>query len=154
MNMLNALRIDYKLSILVLAHTPKRNTAQPLSADDLHGSKLLMNFADSAFTIGVSHTDSSLRYLKQIKQRSAEQVYGEGKVCLCRVRSYRSFLKFRFEGHSAEGAHLLSHPPAAHATLSAQIAQLSAKGHTQRQISARLNIGLGTVNKLLKGRRL
>ena len=150
MTMLNALRNDYKLSILVLAHTPKRSATQPLTADDLHGSKLLLNFADSAFAIGTSNTDSSLRYLKQIKQRSTEQVYGEGNVCLCRIRTFRNFLRFHFEGHSAEGPHLLSQTQMRREKLAVQIAQLSAEGHTQRQISEQLNIGLATVNELLK----
>jgi hypothetical protein len=151
MNRLNALRADYKLSILVLAHTPKRSKPQqPLSANDLHGSKLLMNFADSAFTIGISNTDNSLRYLKQIKQRSTHQVYGDDNVCLCRIQKRRHFLQFRFEGNSAESPHLLSRAQAQREQLTGQIAQLSADGHTQRQISGQLNIAVSTVNKLLK----
>jgi hypothetical protein len=150
MNRLNALRTEYKLSILVLAHTPKRrNPKEPLSANDLHGSKLLMNLADSAFTIGVSNTDNSLRYLKQIKQRSTQQVYGDDKVCLCRIKTRRHFLQFGFEGHSAEGPHLLSRTQARREQFAEQIVQLSADGKSQRQISRQLNIGVSTVNKLL-----
>jgi hypothetical protein len=150
MNRLNALRAEYKLSILVLAHTPKRrHSTQPLSANDLHGSKLLMNFADSAFTIGVSNTDNSLRYLKQIKQRSAQQVYGEDNVCLCRIQKFGNFLKFGFEGHSAERSLLLTRAEVQREQLAIQAAKLSAEGFTQRQISAQLNVALGTVNKLL-----
>jgi hypothetical protein len=49
-----------RLSILVLAHTPKRrNPARPICAEDLQGSKMLINLADSAFTIGRSSTDIS-----------------------------------------------------------------------------------------------
>ncbi|HEY4324673.1 MAG TPA: AAA family ATPase [Mucilaginibacter sp.] len=150
MNRLNALRAEYKLSILVLAHTPKRrNPAQPLSANDLHGSKLLMNFADSAFTIGVSNTDNSLRYLKQIKQRSTQQVYGDDNVCLCRINKFHNFLKFGFEGNSAERLHLLSREQVQREQLTEQVVQLSAEGSTQRQISEELNISVGLVNKLL-----
>ncbi len=150
MNKLNALRTQYKLSILVLAHTPKRsNPTRPLSVNDLHGSKLLINFADSAFTIGVSNTDSSLRYLKQIKQRSTQQLYGEDNVCLCRIQKLRNFLKFSFENNSAERPHLLSRAGRQREQLAERIAQLWAKGFTQRQISEDLNISVGLVNKLL-----
>jgi len=150
MSRLKTLQAQYKLSILVLAHTPKRRKgAQSLSADDLHGSKLLMNFADSAFTIGVSHTDNSLRYLKQVKQRSSQQVYGDDNVCLCRIHRYRKCLRLRFEGHSAEAPHLLSRAHAQREQLCTQITQLSAEGYTQRQISEQLNMSLGRVNKLL-----
>jgi len=151
MNRLNALRNEYKLSILVLAHTPKRhNPTRPLSTNDLVGSKLLINFADSAFTIGVSNTDGYLRYLKQIKQRNTPQVYGEGNVCLGRIQKNGSFLKFRFNGHSAETPHLLGTYDAQRAQLSDRINQLTAEGLTQRQISEQLAISLGFVNKLAR----
>lgn len=71
MNKLQAIKRKYNLSILVLAHTPKRNPAKPISRNDLQGSKMLINFADSAFAIGESQTTGGLRYLKQIKQRSS-----------------------------------------------------------------------------------
>jgi hypothetical protein len=151
MSKLKAMQAEYKLSILVLAHTPKRSKgSQPLSTDDLHGSKLLMNFADSAFIIGTSNSDNSLRYLKQVKQRSSQQAYGEDNVCLCRIHRYRNFLKFRFEGHSAEAPHLLSRVQARREQLTAQVAKFSAEGLTQREISERLNIALGVVNKVLR----
>jgi DNA-binding NarL/FixJ family response regulator len=150
MKRLHALRADYKLSILVLAHTPKRrNPQQPLSANDLHGSKLLINLADSAFTIGVSNTDSDLHYLNQIKQRSTQQVYGDDNVCLCRIRKPRNFLQFQFAGNSAEHPHLLNRAKAQREQLTEQITQLSADGNTQRQIGQQLNIAVSTVNKLL-----
>ena len=151
MSRLKALQAEYKLSILVLAHTPKRrNGSLSLNADDLHGSKLLMNFADSAFTIGQSQTDNSLRYLKQVKQRSTRQVYGDGNVCLCRINRYRNFLRMQFEGRSAEAPLLLSRAQVQREQLSTQVAQLSADGLTQRQICARLNLSLGRVNGLLR----
>jgi len=152
MQRLNAMRVEHKLSILVLAHTPKRrNPSLPLSVGDLLGSKLLMNFADSAFTIGISNTDNSLRYIKQIKQRSNHQVYGDDNVCLGRIQKHRNFLQFRFDGNSPESQHLLTAAQARKQQLAEKVLQLSAEGHSQRQISEQLGIGLGTVNRLLKG---
>jgi len=152
MQRLNAMRVEHKLSILVLAHTPKRrNPALPLSVGDLHGSKLLMNFADSAFTIGISNTDNSLRYIKQIKQRSTHQVYGDDNVCLGRIQKHRHILQFRFDGNSPESQHLLTAAQARNRQLAEKVPQLSAEGCSQRQISEQLGIGLGTVNRLLKG---
>src|SRR5205807_2328570 len=60
MKTLKDLKTKYRLNVLVLAHTPKRNLANPITANDLQGSKMLINFADSAFAIGQSHQDSSL----------------------------------------------------------------------------------------------
>ena len=51
MKHLKALKNRYGLSMLVLAHTPKRDLSQQITGNDLQGSKMLMNFCDSAFTI-------------------------------------------------------------------------------------------------------
>src|SRR3984957_15394261 len=93
MKHLKALKNKYGLSMLALAHTPKRDLTQQITGNDLQGSKMLMNFCDSAFTIGQSSTDKDLRYLKQIKQRNTEQVYGYSNICLCRVNKPYNFLQ-------------------------------------------------------------
>ena len=152
MKSLKALKTDHNLSILVLAHTPKRrNATQPISADDLHGSKLLINFADSAFALGASTADNDLCYLKQIKQRNTRQRYGHDNVCLCRIQKPGTFLHFAFEGNSAERLHLLTRTAADRRQLANKIAALSAKGFSQREISNQLGVGLATVNRLLHG---
>ncbi len=163
MNNLKSLKADNKLSVLILAHTPKRrNPARPLAAEDLHGSKLLINLADSAFAMGKSNKDVGLCYLKQIKQRNTQQIYGEDNVALCRISKTPlskgkpgNFLHFDFEGYDAErphiqmaGRHGYNRSLADHQLLAAQITALSAQGLSQRQIALQLNIGLGTVNKL------
>jgi len=149
MKNLKMLKNDYNLSILVLAHTPKRrNPGTPLSADDLHGSKLLMNFADSAFALSTSATDHHLRYLKQVKQRSTAQIYGEDNVCLCRITKPGSFLQMQFEGQSPEYPHLRNRLLNQH-LLAPKVAQLASQGYSQRQISKELNMALGLVNKLM-----
>ncbi|MCO5950343.1 AAA family ATPase [Mucilaginibacter flavidus] len=151
MKSLKSLKTEHNLSILVLAHTPKRrNATQPISADDLHGSKLLINFADSAFAIGKSTADNDLCYLKQIKQRNTRQRYGHDNVALCRIQKPGSFLHFQFEGNSPERQHLLTRNAADRRQLANKIATLSANGHSQREISKLLGIGLATVNLLLR----
>ncbi|MEO6979104.1 MAG: helix-turn-helix domain-containing protein, partial [Mucilaginibacter sp.] len=152
MKSLKALKTDHNLSILVLAHTPKRrNATQPISADDLHGSKLLINFADSAFAIGKSTADPDLCYVKQIKQRNTRQRYGPDNVCLCRIQKPGTFLHFQFEGYSAEYPHLLSRTATERRQLADKIAALAVKGFSQREISRRLGVSPATVNRLLRG---
>ena len=151
MKNLKALKAEHKLSILVLAHTPKRrNPTQPISADDLHGSKLLINFADSAFAIGKSTADADLCYLKQIKQRNTAQRYGPGNVCLGRIQKPGAFLHFEFEGFSAEYPHLLTRNAAYRQQITHKAGALAAVGHSQREISRQLGIGLATVNRVLR----
>jgi len=157
MKNLKALKTELNLSILVLAHTPKqRNPGSPISADDLHGSKLLINFADSAFAIGASTLrvpqcdKKALCYLKQIKQRNTAQVYGEDNVCLCRIQKSGNFLQFRFMGNSPESLHLRTRNTLNRELLAQKATELSATGVSQRQISQQLGVSLGYVNKLLQ----
>jgi hypothetical protein len=150
MKRLKALKDEYKLSILVLAHTPKRrNPHRPLAAEDLQGSKLIINFADSAFAMGRSTLEKGLLYLKQVKQRSAAQLYGEHNICLCRIYRRSGFLRLRFLGNSDEKQHLQPSALSKRQQLPGKIAQLKTKGFTQRQIKKRLNISLGLVNKVV-----
>ena len=150
MKSLKALQNDHFLSILVLAHTPKRrNPGSTLSADDLHGSKLLINLADSAFAIGTSSANQRLCYLKQIKQRSTAQVYGEDNICLCHITKPHNFLQFEFGDNSHERLQLRTRNMLNQELLSQKVAELSAQGLTQRQISRELHIALGLVNKLM-----
>ena len=67
---LNNLKKRYGLSILVLAHTPKRSLDCPITSNDLAGSKRLYNFFDSVFVIGKSALDGGLRYVKQLAAQS------------------------------------------------------------------------------------
>jgi len=151
MKMLKRLKTQYKLSVLVLAHTPKRNPFKPITVNDLQGSKMLINFADSAFAVGRSTRQKRLCYLKQVKQRSIRQTYGDDHVCLCRLHQHNGFLRFRFVGTGSEKDHI--RPPAIieRENLAETIRQLSAKGLSQRRISDKLNISLGLVNKLMNG---
>ncbi|MGZ3778158.1 MAG: AAA family ATPase [Mucilaginibacter sp.] len=152
MKRLKALKAEYNLSILVLAHTPKRrNPCRPLSADDLQGSKLLINFADSAFAIGRSSTKKGWCYLKQIKQRSTMQDYGEDKVCLCYIWRKNGSLRFRFKGSGSEYDHLLPRAVYVRRQLPAKVVRLAAKGLTQRKIGDKLKISVGLVNKMVNG---
>lgn len=106
MKHLKALKQRYGLSILALAHTPKRDLCKPITRNDLQGSKMLMNFCDSAFAIGESHTDKNVRYLKQIKQRYTESMYDANNVIVCLTTKPENFLQFSILHHGTEFEHL------------------------------------------------
>lgn len=106
MRHLKALKNKYGLSILALAHTPKRDLSKPITRNDLQGSKMLMNFCDSSFSVGESSIDKSLRYLKQIKQRNTEQIYSEENVCVFQISKPSNFLQFEFLNFGTEREHL------------------------------------------------
>lgn len=150
MKHLKALKRKYELSILALAHTPKRDLSKPITRNDLQGSKMLINFCDSAFAIGESFKDKNLRYLKQIKPRDTELIYDAENVCVCQLEKPNNFLRFEFLGFGSEREHLKAQSEDDKAQLIAQVKQLSGQGKSQRQIAGELQISPATVNRYLK----
>jgi RecA-family ATPase len=106
MKRLKDLKLKYDLSVLTLAHTPKRNLANPITKNDLAGSKHLANFTDSMFAIGESHQDKSLRYIKQLKARATELIYDPENIILCEIAQHHNFLGFEFQDFGREQDHL------------------------------------------------
>lgn len=107
MKTLKELKIKHDLSLLVLAHTPKRNPSSPITVNDLSGSKQLANFADSIFAIGASSQEKGLRYIKQIKARATELIYDTSNVILCQITQPSNFLGFEFLDFGRETDHLI-----------------------------------------------
>ncbi len=107
MRSLNEIKKYLNISILVLAHTPKRTEDRPLTLNDLAGSKHLSNFADSISAIGKSAYDSNTRYIKQIKpSRSGEMLYDADNVIVCQIEKRNMFLGFSFIEYGKEVEHL------------------------------------------------
>lgn len=144
------LKKKHDLSILALAHTPKRDLTRPLTVNDLQGSKMLSNFADSIFAIGESAKDKNLRYLKQIKARNTEIIYDAENVATCQVTKPDNFLMFDFLNFGSEREHLKPLSENDKTDLIEKVKNLSALGESQRKIASQLGISLGAVNKYLK----
>jgi len=150
MKHLKALKNKYGLSILALAHTPKRDLSKAITRNDLQGSKMLINFCDSSFSIGESNTDKNLRYLKQIKQRNTEQIYDAENVCLCQIYKPSNFLLFEFVSFGKEWEYLKQHNDTDREKTIEKVKELRQQGKSQRAISVELGVSVGAVNKYLK----
>lgn len=150
MKHLKALKSKFGLSILALAHTPKRDLTKPITRNDLSGSKMLMNFVDSSFSIGESHSDQHLRYIKQIKERHTEKIYDAENVIVCQVHKPSNFLEFEFVAFGTEREHLKILTEKDRETNISKAKELSRVGKSQRAIAADLGISVGAVNKYLK----
>jgi len=150
MKHLKALKNRYGLSILALAHTPKRDMSLPITRNDLQGSKMLMNFCDSAFAIGESVIAQNTRYLKQIKQRNTNEVYGANNVCICEVNKPGNFLQYEVVGYGIEDDHLRKPKRASvQDEYAGQVLALQAEGKSLRQIGAELGISYQKVNRVI-----
>lgn len=144
------LKRKYDLSILVLAHTPKRPLCNPITQNDLAGSKKLYNFFDSVFAIGKSAKDSNLRYIKQLKVRYGNYTYDSDNVIVCSIEKIDSFLQFVINGFSTEREHLKELSEKELSQEADLIKAMVTKGKSYRQIASELNISLSKVQRTVK----
>jgi hypothetical protein len=150
MKYLKKLKSRHGLSILALAHTPKRDSTKPLGRNDLQGSKMLINFCDSSFAIGESAKNVGLRYLKQIKARNTELIYHAENVLMASIVKTGNFLHFDFADTAIEMEHLRILSDKQRTALIEQAKELAASGMSQRQIGETLGISQVTVSRYLK----
>jgi len=158
MKHLKALKKKYGLSILTLAHTPKRDLSQPITINHLGGSKMLMNFCDSSFSMGLSVQDKNIRYLKQIKCRNGQITYDTENVAVFEITKPGNFLGLTplQSVHGVHGVHttyerehLKQVTKEEKQGIINNIISLynNGMGKSQRAIAAELNISVGMVNK-------
>ncbi len=150
MKQLKALKRKYDVSVLILAHTPKRDLSKPITRNDLQGSKMLINFCDSSFSIGESSSDKNVRYLKQIKQRNTEQIYDAENVCICQIDKPFNFLQFEFMDFGTEREHLKQITEKDKESVSGKVIELKQNGRSLREIGAELGISHMKVSRILK----
>lgn len=152
MKHLKALKSKHSLSILALAHTPKRDLSKPITRNDLQGSKMLINFCDSSFSIGESYTDKSFRYLKQIKTRNTEIIYDTDNVCICQIYKPHNFLHFEYLSFGREREHLKELSEKDRESLDEKVMELKEKGHSYREIGSELGISHMKVSRIINDR--
>lgn len=150
MKYLKGLKSKYGLSILALAHTPKRDASKPIGRNDLQGSKMIVNFCDSAFAIGESAREPGLRYLKQIKARNTEIVYHAENVLMARIEKDTNFLRFKFAETAFEVMHLKAFNDQQRSEAKNRIKELRERNFSLRKIAEMLNLSPATVHRYAK----
>lgn len=147
---LMALKKKRNLSLLLIAHTPKRDLSSPITQNHLAGSKKLYNFFDSVFAIGMSAKDSSLRYVKQVKVRAGAFRYDAHNVLVYEVDKVNGFLKFNFREFATEEEHLRHRQTIEVNETEMRILQLSKEGLSLRKIADETGVSKSTVSNILK----
>ncbi len=151
MRNLNEIKKEFNVSILVLAHTPKRSMSFPITINDLAGSKHLSNFADSVSAIGKSTHGKSVRYIKQVKpSRSSEILFDSDNVLCCEIVKNDCFLTFSHLGYSAEQEHLTNDPSNQKEEKKEAARELRRQGMSIRAISEQLNIPHANIQRWTK----
>ncbi len=164
------------ISILVLAHTPKRRTSHPLTEHDLQGSINIANFADSMFAMETSRAGSDIRYLKQIKTRTGRKQHGHTNVATFSLQKfdfgaqlgivqnterppYNNFLGMRFQnfGHETEHLAIPGHQAQRQTSTSKDktsvienARRLAAEGKSSRKIAKELKISHMTATRYIQ----
>jgi len=152
MKKLKGLKQKYDLSILVLAHTPKRDASKPITGNDLSGSVMLKNFCDSMFAIGAGITDPNIRYIKQIKERFTSEHYGEDNVIVCEIGKTNNFLQLTHQGFGKESDYLRNISESEKQVIKEMVQQRHREGKSYRNIAKEFNISLCKVQRLIKSK--
>ena len=148
------LKKEYGLTLLIIAHTPKRDVSRPITKNDLAGSRKLFNFFDTVFTIGESALDDNLRYLKQVKVRAGEFKYTAENVAVYEITSVRGGVVFELRYFSTEAEHLRARCEEDDMQTVRNIMDLAAKGMSTRQISKELGLSKSKVGRIIKSNRM
>lgn len=152
MKYLKRLKSKYNLSILALAHTPKRDLSRPITQNDLGGSKMISNFIDTCYAIGQSNIQSGLRYLKQLKARYTSIIYDAENVVVCQIDKPTNFLRFEFLEYSTEREHLKKITEQDQEDRINEVLELKKQGMSNVQIAKIKNVTEGAVRKWLKNK--
>ncbi|WP_144605539.1 AAA family ATPase [Algoriphagus algorifonticola] len=147
---LNNLKKIYGWSILLIAHTPKRNLFAPISRNDIQGSKSFINLIDSCFAVGESQKDPSVKYLKQIKVRYGAFEFPSEKVLVCKIGKNTNFSSFQFLEFSNESDHLKQVTLTDRSQMKSKAFELKEEGHSNVKIAQELGVSEGAVRKWLK----
>jgi hypothetical protein len=147
---LMALKKKYGLSMLILAHTPKRCLSNPITQNDLAGSKKLYNFFDSVFAIGKSAKDNSVRYIKQLKVRYGNYTYDADNVIVSAIEKVGTFLQFVNIGYAAEKEHLKEQTDKDISQLAEKAKELISQGMSYRNVASELGVSLGKIQRIIK----
>ena len=147
------LKRRYGWSVLVIAHTPKRREWDPITPNDLAGSRKLANFFDTIFALGKCHYDENIRYVIQLKVRMAEYTYTRDHVLKCRKEMVDgNCLRLTELGFSTEREMLADSPNMA---LKEEAARLHDEEHlTYKEIGEKLGRKSSTVHGWVKEFRI
>lgn len=146
---LMALKKKRNLSLLIIAHTPKRDLSSPITQNHLAGSKKLYNFFDSVFAIGMSAKDNRLRYIKQVKVRAGAFKYDSSNVIVYEIEKSDGFLHFNLIGYASEEEHLRHRESAEVSETQQKVLELSKQGLSCRNIAEQVKLSKSTVNNIL-----
>ncbi len=152
MKNLKQIKKKHNVSILCLAHTPKRDQTRPITINDLSGSMQLANFADAVFAINQSTQDKSLRYIKQVKARATEIIYDTNNVMVCEIRNDHNFTRCHAIDFGSESSHLKDPTESKNSSFTAAVLEIKKNNpdKSYREIAKELGLSKSMVERIIK----
>ena len=144
------LKKKFGLTIIIVAHTPKRDPSRPLLQTDLSGSSKLMALIDAAIAIGVSSQAPHLRYAKHVKFRSGEYPCPADHVALYRLEKVDNYTQLVFQDYGDEKDHLREKNALTEMEDMQEFVNLKAKGMSLKEISEETGFAKTTIHRKLK----
>jgi SpoVK/Ycf46/Vps4 family AAA+-type ATPase len=159
MELLMKLKKNYKLTVIVLAHTPKRyDWSKPLGMEDLAGSAIISAYADSIIAIGSSKMGNDIKYLKHIKIRTGVKVHDENNVIQVAIVKEGAFLQMKTleEPFGREMDHLIAkNEVTTNDAMLQKMIELNEEGKSFQEIKEELNINISRqhIMRLIKSHK-
>lgn len=150
-----SLRMTHNWTMIILAHVPKRKPGDPLSLNDLAGSKILSNLADNVVGINKSKIGKEKRYIIQLKYRSFPIELDYKNVQELTMTTTEGYLHFEFGDYAEERTHL-PRSRDEKAELERDIVKelKEPNGLSYRDIADKLGTSLATVQRVAKNNNL
>jgi len=144
-----ALKKKHSLTLLIISHTPKRNLSNPITQNDLAGSKKLYNFFDNVFAIGQSAKDKRIKFIKQVKVRASEYIYDSNNVIIYEITNDDGYVHFLHKGYGKESEHLREKTDDDDSQNHSNIMTLHKDGKSVREIADLVNLSKTTVHRII-----
>ena len=146
---LKCLKQEYNLTILLVAHLCKRNNHKPIEVQDIMGSSVIANYADSIIAVGNSCEGDNIKYLKQLKSRSSIKM---SEVAVMEIAE-EPYLHFEFREYDNEESHLPKKKVSRSSIspiIGETILRLKEEGSSIRDIADQLSLSKSAVGRFLK----
>ncbi len=150
-----SLRMVHNWTMIILAHVPKRKPGDPLTLNDLAGSKIVSNLADNVVGVNKSKKDKNMRYLIQLKFRSFPIELDYKNVQELTMTTANGWLHFEYGGYDEERAHL-PRSRDEKAELERDIVRelKEPNGLSYRDIADKLDTSISTISRVAKNNGL
>lgn len=133
------------ITFLILEHTKKVDNTRPICLNDLQGSEMKANFADAIFSIGKSHSDKYIRYVKQLKVRSADHAYDTDNVMVCEMSMDGGYLHLNTIDYKSEFELLKQPVEGDQEQKVSDVMELHRQGISNREIAGQFRVSEGTI---------